>query len=66
MYSIASDNIRVSYYYSTLIKQRALSKGEFEYYENKAKLSESMGGLFTPQRRNYLPISLAVIRINKR
>nr|WP_308758021.1 DUF4249 domain-containing protein [uncultured Bacteroides sp.] len=49
MYSIASDNIRVSYYYSTLITQRALSKGEFEYYENKAKQSESMGGLFTPQ-----------------
>ena len=49
IYSIASDNIRVSYYYSTLIKQRALSKGEFEYYENKAKQSESMGGLFTPQ-----------------
>lgn len=49
MYSIASSNIKVSYYYSTLMKQRALSKGEFEYYENKAKLSEGMGGLFTPQ-----------------
>ena len=49
MYSIASNNVRLSYYYSTLMKQRALSKGEFEYYENKAKLSESMGGLFTPQ-----------------
>ena len=31
------------------MKQRALSKGEFEYYENKVKLSEEMGGLFTPQ-----------------
>lgn len=49
IYSITSGDIRVSYYYSTLMKQRALSKGEFEYYENKAKLSESMGGLFTPQ-----------------
>lgn len=49
IYFIASNNLRVSYYYSTLMKQRALSKGEFEYYENKAKLSEDMGGLFTPQ-----------------
>lgn len=49
MYSFASDNLRASYYYSTLMKQRALSKGEFEYYENKVKLSEEMGGLFTPQ-----------------
>jgi len=49
MYSFTSHNLRASFYYSTLMKQRALSKGEFEYYENKAKLSEGMGGLFTPQ-----------------
>ena len=53
MYSFASDNLRASYYYSTLMKQRALSKGEFEYYENKVKLSEEMGGLFTPQPSAY-------------
>lgn len=49
IYSFAANNLRASYYYSTLMKQRALSKGEFEYYENKVKLSEDMGGLFTPQ-----------------
>lgn len=49
IYSIPSNSLKVSYYYSTLMKQRALSKGEFEYYECKAKLSEEMGGIFTPQ-----------------
>lgn len=65
MYAFASSNLRASYYYSTLMKQRALSKGEFEYYENKVKLSEEMGGLFTPQPSERLLISLAAIRINK-
>lgn len=49
IYSIPSNSLKVSFYYSTLMKQRALSKGEFEYYECKAKLSEDMGGIFTPQ-----------------
>ena len=48
VYSISSSDIRVSCYYSTLIRQRGLSKGEFEYYQCKAKQSEDMGGLFTP------------------
>lgn len=49
MYSIASDDNRVSYLYSTLMMQRKLSKGEYEYYQEKAKLDDEMGGLFTPQ-----------------
>lgn len=49
LYSIASDDLRVSYYYSVLLKQRNLTKGEFEYYQSKAKQSTEMGGLFTPQ-----------------
>ncbi|WP_291530206.1 DUF4249 domain-containing protein [Bacteroides sp. UBA939] len=65
MYSIASDNIRISYYYSTLIRQRALTKGEFEYYENKAKQSEGMGGLFTPQPSE-LPSNITCSNPNKK
>lgn len=49
IYSIKSDDIRVSYYYSTLLTQRNLSKGEFEYYQCRMKQNEEMGGLFTPQ-----------------
>lgn len=49
IYAIASDDHRVSYYYSTLITQRNLSKGEYEYYQCRKKLSDEMGGLFTPQ-----------------
>lgn len=49
IYSIKSNDIRVSYYYSTLLTQRNISKGEFEYYQCKLKQNEEMGGLFTPQ-----------------
>ena len=49
LYSIAASDHRVSCYYSSLIQQRQLSKGEYEYYQEKVKLNEGMGGLFTPQ-----------------
>ena len=52
LYSIICNDVndtRVSRYYSTLMKQRKISKGEYEYYQDKIKFNEEMGGLFTPQ-----------------
>lgn len=49
MCTFASSNDRFSCLYSNLIRQRKLSKGEYEYYQEKAKLDDGMGGLFTPQ-----------------
>lgn len=64
LYSIASNSLRVSYYYSTLMKQRKLSKGEYEYYQEKVKLNEEMGGLFTPQPSE-LPTNISCSDPNK-
>lgn len=49
IYSIPSNSRSVSLYYSTLLVQRNLSKGEYEYHQARKKYSEDMGGLFTPQ-----------------
>ena len=49
LYSIEADDIRFSCYYSTIVKQRKISKGEYEYYQEKIKINEEMGGLFIPQ-----------------
>ena len=49
LYSIEADDIRFSCYYSTIVKQRKISKGEYEYYQEKIRLNEEMGGLFVPQ-----------------
>ncbi len=49
LYSIEADDIRFSCCYSTIVKQRKISKGEYEYYQEKIKLNEEMGGLFVPQ-----------------
>ena len=49
LYSIKADNNRVFHHYSTLVKQRKISRGEYEYYQEKIKINEEMGGLFIPQ-----------------
>lgn len=49
IYSIDHTNNRVSRCYSTLMKQRKISVGEYEYYQEKVKQNEEMGGIFTPQ-----------------
>lgn len=49
LYPINHTDNRVSRYYSTLIKQRRISVGEHEYLQQKVKINEEMGGLFTPQ-----------------
>ncbi|MCL2649895.1 MAG: DUF4249 domain-containing protein [Candidatus Azobacteroides sp.] len=40
---------RFSVLYSVIVHQKAISKEAFEYYQNKIKLNDEMGGLFTPQ-----------------
>jgi len=40
---------RFSKLYSITVNQRAISKGAYEYYQNKITLNDGMGGLFTPQ-----------------
>lgn len=44
----ASDE-RFVLWYSTLIKQRRIDKGTYEYYLNKSKANQDMGGLFSSQ-----------------
>lgn len=44
-----SSNDRFSWLYSIRVKQMAISKAAYEYYKDLAKLSNDMGGLFTPQ-----------------
>jgi len=65
IYSFGSGDSRGSFYYSTLLKQRNISKEEFEYYQYKAKLSEDMGGLFTPQPSE-LPTNISCSNAEKR
>lgn len=62
LYSIKADNNRVFHHYSTLVKQRKISRGEYEYYQEKIKINEEMGGLFIPQPSNFLRILLATIQ----
>jgi len=40
---------RFSILYSVMVNQKAISKGAYDYYQNKIKLNEEMGGLFSPQ-----------------
>lgn len=40
---------RFDYLYSIRLRQMALSKRAYEYFQNRAKMSDDMGGLFTPQ-----------------
>ena len=40
---------RFSILYSVLVNQKAISKAAYDYYQNKIKLNEQMGGLFSPQ-----------------
>lgn len=40
---------RLSVLYSIRVQQRNLTRQEYEYYQERNKLSSGMGGLFTPQ-----------------
>ena len=49
LYSCLPTDTRFSVLYSVIVSQKAISKGAFEYYQNKIVLNDEMGGLFTPQ-----------------
>ena len=49
LYGHDSEDSRFSILYSVNVKQKAISKGAYEYYQNIVLLNEEMGGLFTPQ-----------------
>ncbi len=49
LYEVDHSSQRMFYKYSSLIHQRAISKGEYEYEKARMQASEDMGGLFTPQ-----------------
>jgi len=46
--SIPVPSLRLSYRYSMLVKQRALSKEAYDFYFQLKKTTESLGGLFDP------------------
>lgn len=48
-HSVDPASEKVQELYCITLKQRAISKKAYDYYENKQKLGEEMGGLFTPQ-----------------
>ncbi|MDR1369018.1 MAG: DUF4249 domain-containing protein [Dysgonamonadaceae bacterium] len=49
LYEQHPNSDRYSVLYSVNVTQQSLTKEAYEYYSNKAKLSQDMGGLFTPQ-----------------
>ena len=49
LYSREPGNDQFIVLYSVNVHQKAISKEAYDYYLNKIKLNEEMGGLFTPQ-----------------
>jgi hypothetical protein len=49
LYEFDPGNNRFSTLYCVTVNQKAISKGAYDYYQNKIQLNEGMGGLFTPQ-----------------
>jgi hypothetical protein len=49
LYAHEAGDDRFSMLYSVTVRQRAMSQGAYEYYQNVKKQNEEMGGLFTPQ-----------------
>jgi hypothetical protein len=48
-YEVDVADERFSVLYGITVSQKAITKGAYEYYQNKSKLNDEMGGLFTPQ-----------------
>ena len=48
LFRITSNDPRISYIYSLLLKQMAMSDEAYHYYEQLKRFSEESGGLFTP------------------
>ena len=49
IHTIKNTDRRLSVLYSIRAYQRTLTRQEYEYYQERAKLNKDMGGLFTPQ-----------------
>jgi len=49
LYERDSGDDRFSMLYGITVKQRAIGRGAYEYYQSVNKLNNEMGGLFTPQ-----------------
>ena len=47
--TISNSDHRLSVLYSIRVEQRDLTRKEYEYYQERAKQNNEMGGLFTPQ-----------------
>ena len=65
MYEIDQRDERISYRYSGLIHQRAITKAEYEYELARRQAGYEMGGLFTPQP-SALPTNIHCLTSNKR
>ncbi len=65
LYDISRSNERVFYRYSGLVRQRAISKAEYEYELARRQASSEMGGLFTPQP-SALPSNIHCLTSDKR
>ena len=65
LYEISNQSQRMFFKYSSLVHQRAITKGEYEYEQARRQASEEMGGLFTPQP-SALPSNIHCKTANKR
>ena len=65
VYGIKRNNERIFYKYTTLLRQRAISKAEYEYLLACRQADSEMGGLFTPQP-SALPTNIRCLTSNKR
>lgn len=62
LYSIKADNNRVFHHYSTLVKQRKISRGEYEYYQEKIKSMKKWVDCLFLSLQNFLRILFATIQ----
>ncbi len=65
LYSIEHTDNRLCHLYRTFVTQRKISKTEYDYYQCRAKFSDEMGGLFTPQPTE-LPTNITCTNADKR
>lgn len=65
LYGISSDSRRFQVLYSTEVTQLSISKAEYEYEVERRRISQDMGGLFTPQP-SVLPSNIHCTTSSKR
>lgn len=65
LYGIAPDSRRFQVLYSTEVTQLSITKAEYEYEQERRRISKEMGGLFTPQP-SVLPSNIHCMTSSKR